>query len=454
MKRKLKSLTAALITATMVMSCTSFAFAEGVVRDYNGNGIELSYNDVNGEFSGTKAASFSKDSSPLASVTPIDYVIPDEINGTKLKTIIRNGFFDCDTMKSIKFPTGLTSIGEKAFLGCDLLESVTIPNSVTELGEDIFESCDSLESAKVGNGVGTIPSKLFFSCKNLKNVELDDNITSIGASAFAACKSIEEIELPSKLTELSDSSFKDCTSLTSIVIPEGVTTIPANCFSGCKSLRSVTLPSTINTIGKNAFKDCVSLKSIRIGETCRTIDKTSFDGCKNITIYCVPGSKVALFADTNKIKTANYNDESNVEKDENKDASSQISVTDDNYKYTEGNNGVLLKVNGKYVDCGTAEPVIQNGSTLVPMRPLLSAIGCKSISWDKDTKTVKAATEDIDIALTVGDETALVNGAKIKMITAPQIINSSTYIPARFVSEAFGLKVVWDAETKTVVVTE
>jgi hypothetical protein len=88
------------------------------------------------------------------------------------------------------------------------------------------------------------------------------------------------------------------------------------------------------------------------------------------------------------------------------------------------------------------------------MRPLLSAIGCKKIDWDKNTKTVKCESDGISVALTVGNDTAVVNGANVKMSVAPQIINSSTYIPARFVSEAFGLSVRWDAETKTVIVTE
>jgi hypothetical protein len=157
-KNKIKSFAAVLLAATLL---SANAYAAGIVRTYNGNNIELQYNDVTGEFTGTRAANFSKDNSPLASQPAIDYMVPDEINGTALKSIPRNGFFDCDTMKSIKFPKGLVSIGEKAFLGCDMLESVDIPDSVTSLDSDIFESCDSLASASVGSGVTEIPAKLF-----------------------------------------------------------------------------------------------------------------------------------------------------------------------------------------------------------------------------------------------------------------------------------------------------
>jgi hypothetical protein len=356
-------------------------------------------------------------------------------------------------MKSIKFPKGLVSIGEKAFLGCDMLESVDIPDSVTSLDSDIFESCDSLSSASVGSGVTEIPAKLFYSCKNLKTVTMSDNVTSIGSSAFAGCKSLENITLSSNLKELSDSVFKDC-ALTEIEIPKGVTRIPSNAFSGCKSLRSIVIPEDVISIDKNAFKDCISLKVIKIGPNCKTIDKTAFDGCKNVTISCVSGSKAALFASENKFATSDYNDDSNIIKKEHEDTSSQISITDDNYKYTEGESGIALVVNGKQVDCGNAEPVIQNGSTLVPMRPLLSAIGTSKLEYDKDTKTVKCSNDDVTVSLTVGNDVATVNGANVKMSVAPQIINSSTYIPARFVSETFGCEVKWDAETKTVSVVK
>lgn len=444
---------AILLTAATMMLPAVGVSAEGIVREYSGGNFELSYNDVTGEFTGTKAASFSKDGLPLESQPGIDVVIPDEINGTELKSIPRHGFFDCDRIISIKFPKGITSIGERSFVGCDRLESVTIPDSVTELGEDIFESCDVLESATLGKGVSTVPAKCFFSCKSLKTVELPEGITSIGSSAFAACKSLETIVLPDTVKELSDGCFKDCTALTEIVIPDSITKIPSNAFSGCKSLRNVVLPENLGSIDKNAFKDCISLKVLRIGEKCRTLDTTCFSGCKNLKIACVNGSKTQLFALANGIETMDYDDETNIYNSENTLSSSDnVQQDEHDYKYTDGSAGISLVVNGKSVDCGDAEPVIQNGSTLVPMRPLLTAIGCKNITWDTETKTLKCAVDGTTVQMTINNDVATVNGANVKMAVAPQIINSSTYVPARFVSENFGLSVSWDAETKTVVV--
>lgn len=454
MLKNAKKITAAIAVAVMAASAVS-VYAEGVVREHSIGELDLKYNDVTGEFSGTKAASFNKDGLPLDSQPGFDVVIPDEIQGTSLKSIPRHGFFDCDRIKTFKFPKGIFSIGERSFLGCDRLEYIEIPDSVTELGEDIFESCDALERVSVGKGVSAVPAKCFFSCKNLKTVELSSSLKSIGASAFSACKSLTDITLPDSVVELSDSCFKDCTSLTEIVIPSGVKKIPSNAFSGCTSLRSVVLPETLNSIDKNAFNGCISLKVIKISESCKALDKACFSGCKNLTIACDPTSKAYSFAIANGFATTDYDDESNTYKSENKDTNSGNMQQDDtNYKYTDGSSGIDLMVNGKYIDCGNAEPVIQNGTTLVPMRPLLNAIGCSNINWDKDTKTIKCVSDDITVQMTINNDTAIVNGASVKMTAAPQIINSSTYIPARFVSENFGLNVTWNSETKTVVITQ
>lgn len=50
------------------------------------------------------------------------------------------------TLKTIKFPNTLTSIGLGAFEGCKNLTTVTIPATVTSIGDGAFSSCYSLSS--------------------------------------------------------------------------------------------------------------------------------------------------------------------------------------------------------------------------------------------------------------------------------------------------------------------
>jgi hypothetical protein len=52
----------------------------------------------------------------------------------------------------------------------------------------------------------------------------------------------------------------------------------------------------------------------------------------------------------------------------------------------------------------------------------------------------------------VGNPEALVNGKKVMLDAPPEIRSGRTFVPIRFISEAFGAIVEWDAATRTVTV--
>ena len=47
----------------------------------------------------------------------------------------------------------------------------------------------------------------------------------------------------------------------------------------------------------------------------------------------------------------------------------------------------------------------------------------------------------------------MVNGATKKMDVPPQVINSRTMVPVRFVAENLDRDVSWDGETQTITIT-
>lgn len=97
-------------------------------------------------------------------------------------------------------------------------------------------------------------------------------------------------------------------------------------------------------------------------------------------------------------------------------------------------------------------PVMQNGSVLVPMRGIFEALGAK-ISFDAKTQTVTAVKGNITVKLTLGKDIAYVNGKQVKLAVKAQSINGSTMVPLRFVGEALGATVNWNASTYTVLIT-
>ncbi|GAB6158998.1 hypothetical protein JCM39194_21980 [Desulfotomaculum varum] len=89
-------------------------------------------------------------------------------------------------------------------------------------------------------------------------------------------------------------------------------------------------------------------------------------------------------------------------------------------------------------------PVIEQGRTLVPMRKIFERLGA-AVAWDEASKTVTAVKEDCTIKLTVGQTTVLVNDKKVKLDVPAKVINGRTMVPMRFVSEALGARVNYQA---------
>jgi len=99
-------------------------------------------------------------------------------------------------------------------------------------------------------------------------------------------------------------------------------------------------------------------------------------------------------------------------------------------------------------------PVIVNDRTLVPLRAIFEVLGAR-IDWDSKTQTVTAAKlkAKLRIILTIGKDSAEVNGESLTLDLKAQLINGRTMVPLRFVSQALGAKIDWVPATRTVVIT-
>ncbi|MBR5518016.1 MAG: copper amine oxidase N-terminal domain-containing protein, partial [Clostridia bacterium] len=116
------------------------------------------------------------------------------------------------------------------------------------------------------------------------------------------------------------------------------------------------------------------------------------------------------------------------------------------------NPGIKVLVNGVPVQFDQP-PVLENGRTLVPLRAIFEALGA-NVGWDDATQTVTATKNGIQISLQIGSTQMYVNG-NVKTLDVPaKLINSRTLVPVRAVSEAFGCKVDWINDTQTGVITQ
>ena len=111
---------------------------------------------------------------------------------------------------------------------------------------------------------------------------------------------------------------------------------------------------------------------------------------------------------------------------------------------------ISVTLDGKELFFNT-DPVIKNGTTLVGFRAILEALGA-TVTWDGEKRCATAEKDGIKIELYIDSVTAYVNGEEKTLLTAPEIINGSTMIPVRFVSENLGMKVTWNESERKVII--
>lgn len=115
-----------------------------------------------------------------------------------------------------------------------------------------------------------------------------------------------------------------------------------------------------------------------------------------------------------------------------------------------GSNVYYLNGIAKVMDVA---PYIKNDRTYVPMRYLGEMLGAEVI-WDDAARTVTLTKGDTTVVFTIGSTTYTVNGETKTADVAPEITNDRTMLPARFVAEAFGAVVGWDAASQTVLIQQ
>ncbi len=102
-----------------------------------------------------------------------------------------------------------------------------------------------------------------------------------------------------------------------------------------------------------------------------------------------------------------------------------------------------------------ANPVIENDRTLVPVRPLITALGGSVIMWDADTSTAHLQSGDGEIlSLQVGTKKLFKNSETVELDVAAKIIDGNTMVPLRAICESLGYTVEWVAETREVKITK
>lgn len=115
----------------------------------------------------------------------------------------------------------------------------------------------------------------------------------------------------------------------------------------------------------------------------------------------------------------------------------EISETD-----SDKRNFVRLYLNNQLL-CSNQSPVIQNNRTLVPLRTIAEALNA-SVDWNQNTQTVTIQSSNKTISIPINSHKVLVDNKEIIIDAPAQLINNTTMVPLRFISEQLNAHVFWD----------
>lgn len=98
-------------------------------------------------------------------------------------------------------------------------------------------------------------------------------------------------------------------------------------------------------------------------------------------------------------------------------------------------------------------PVLEDGRLLVPLRAIFEALGA-TINWDSATSTVKATKDGDTVKITVDKKTAYRNNTSVELGVSAKVVKGRMLVPIRFVFEALGAEVEWDAKSQMVTINQ
>ncbi len=98
-----------------------------------------------------------------------------------------------------------------------------------------------------------------------------------------------------------------------------------------------------------------------------------------------------------------------------------------------------------------AEIYVKNGVSYVELKKIVELLFYK-VSWDGEKKEVSMVNDQNQYKFSVNKNTAYINSQEITLSVAPEITNSKTFLPVRFLREVMGLNVFWDSNHNAVLI--
>lgn len=274
---------------------------------------------------------------------PAELFIPDEFEGKKVVKIGGSAFRECNDIKKVIIPEGITDIADFAFYKCNQINEIFFPKTLTQidtcafyqtgvteinlpenlvtLNRQAFSCCDNLTSVVIPEKVETLGDQVFASCANLKTVSIPASVQSIGDGIISGT-AIENITvadnsnyyyvdggclmeratktvlggsvgfvIPDDARKIGKQAFAYCMHLTELTLPTSVTEIGSLAFDN-SSIQRIAMPG-VQTMAYGAFYSS-AIQTVEFSENLTTIDGNVFTSCKQLTALNFPASLISI----------------------------------------------------------------------------------------------------------------------------------------------------------------
>lgn len=214
------------------------------------------------------------------------------------------------SLKAVRLPLSMKTIGYAAFTNCRALTSIDTEN-VEIIGEWAFEQCRGLVEVKLHDGLKEIRRQAFWHCTLLKSeffpyedayidrAALPNALQTLGAGVFTDCKNMESINMQrTQVKNILRNTYYGCSGITTFYYPNVVETIGEFAFSGCSALVGSFFPASLTSIETNAFHLCTKMSQVYcLGSTPPTLGAAAFDSSlKSISTLFVPEAAISAYS--------------------------------------------------------------------------------------------------------------------------------------------------------------
>lgn len=119
---------------------------------------------------------------------------------------------------------------------------------------------------------------------------------------------------------------------------------------------------------------------------------------------------------------------------------------------TIGSDTMTLDGEQLKIDSEGSVPIMENDTTLLPIRGIAEAIGAE-VDYYAPSQTVSLCSEETTVTMHLGSAEIEINGETSQMPVEAKLVNDRTLIPLRAAAEVLGCDVSWDGTDQTIMLT-